>query len=136
MSLNALEMDVVLRAATALRSHGETELADELNAILLSASHAKAAVAQHRATGKAGRPKASYSIELEPGWQVAAQGMAAATATVKETLTLHGVRGAPSQGSLAVSLSRNGLWQRTFETDNGMATLTVRPAAKSPAASV
>ncbi len=129
MSLNAMEMDAILRAATALRSHKETELADTLTNILLTSSAAKASVAQHRATGKVGRPSTSFTIELEPGWRLAVQGAKAATDLVTETLTLHGQRGAPSQGSLAVSLSRNGVWTRVFETDDGTLTLTVRKGA-------
>lgn len=122
--LNAHEMDVVLRAAHALRAHHETALASQLDALALAASAHKAATARRP---KAGRPSRTYTVELAPGWVQHVAGPTAAHALVASTLASLGQRGAPSAGSLAVTLSRNGHWLRTLETANGVATLSVRP---------
>lgn len=126
MALNAMQTDLLLRAATALRNAGNAALADEVNEILLASAAAKASAARSRAAGATGRPPAIYHVGLQPGWHATVHGARAATTLVAQTLMEHGQRNPPSQGSLAVSLSRNGTWQRIFETANGTLALTVR----------
>lgn len=133
--LNSIEMDVLLRASAALRQAGQAALADEVAGLLASASAARAAMAKARQAGAAGRPRALFTVELEPGWQATAQGAKAAADMVAETLKQHGQRNPPSQGSLAVSLSRSGTWQRVFTTLDGTFALTVRRQGEQKRAS-
>lgn len=129
--LNALETEVLLRAAAALRAQPATAaLAQEIDNILLTTAKQRAA-AGRPAKGRAGRPTLAYTVALEPGWQSTVQGSKGAAALVASTLKDLGLHGAPSAGSLAVSLSRNGHWTRVVETADGTAALTVRPVSQN-----
>jgi hypothetical protein len=124
--LSTKETDLLLRAATALRSHGEAALAEQINAALLASSATKATLSGRPRGRNAGAPRVNYMVELAPGWQSTAAGSKATHELIVATLKEHGQRGAPTVGSLAVTLSRNGQWQRLWDSADGTLALTVR----------
>lgn len=134
--LSSNETLVIMEARTALLKHGDTELAERLDTVLLNAAKARASVSaarQRSAEAKAGRPPAARLIvEVEPGYAVECLGAKAAHAAVAEALSQLGdKRVLPSANSMGVMLSRQGAWTTLADTDNGTVSITVRRAPET-----
>jgi hypothetical protein len=131
-------MDTIARARTLLSASKDPTapaLVAALQTMLDAATHARATMAASataRGAGNTGRaPSVVYEVEQEPGWRVRVTGSAAAHAKLTEALTELGAgRRAPSQATLAVTMSRSGSWAALVETDNGTVAVTVRKLAQ------
>lgn len=114
-----------------------TALRDALDAsILARAAMSEGAAKRHAeraAMGlptSAGRPPSQwYEVALGSLWEVRRLGLAAALELVTETLAEHDGGKPPTQGSIAVGLSKSGAWWRHLYTDSGEHDLTVRKCA-------
>ena len=127
---------LIQRAATALRGHGDTEIANALDAVITAdlaarTSTSEAQKARHKAnqengTSKSGRPpSAIIVVELSPGWRATATGTKAAHAMLETALHELGRPAVlPTLGSLRAALGRSGIWWTNVETENGTVTVS------------
>ncbi len=130
--LNNLETILMHRAATALletQTKPNKALANEINESLVASGQAKARIGKAQAdrprAAASGRPALAFAIALQPGWRAVAHGGAAAVEVVNKELKSAGLA-RTTQAAMQQAISRNGQWQRTLETENGVAVLSVR----------
>lgn len=123
----------LMRAAMALRSHGETELAEQADSLLLAdAEHrtavAKAARERAEAGSGGGRPARAYAIEVQPAGRITyVKGAKRAHEVYRDELeALEPGRFVPTYNSFAVMLSRAQGCSTFVETDNGRVDVLAR----------
>lgn len=128
----------ISQSESALRSHGETELADALNDLLTeqrrqASAHTKAL--KNRKPGKSGGQKLAYVVVVEPGGAWLAHGMAEAHTILTERLMeLEPQASVPSARSMAAIISAKGQWWRMVEHGNGTTAITLRKATEAEVA--
>jgi len=127
--LSASQVLLFMCVETALRSHKETQLAEEVNAELMAGAAQRAAVSaanRSRAeTGRGGRPARYYAIEIEPGGVTYCLGAKAAHVELTKAVMEYGNKFVPTAASLAVNFSRGG-WHTLAETLNGTVSIAAR----------
>lgn len=139
--LNAIEADAIQRL---LDHHDKVNVLDKLaleqeldvlrHALRAASAHrraqAKAALARPPETRSGGHgkpPSVALTVSLQGQWDQPVQGARAAHELVVATLeALDVTQQPPSIGTLQVSLSRKGWWEREVATDDGTQMVTVR----------